>query len=359
MDNSVGKIAISSEYGDCLALNVRLLLALVLIPLTACSSTDERTSGTYGIEARLQGDPSIERTWIEPSHRKIATLASGDEYTLFNPAESWILGDDRIYIWDGGDFKLKAFTPNGALVETYGRGKGDGPGEIEVYRDIGLVRDSLYVLDSQNRRVSFFGRGGRFGRSTQYREGITNIAWAGDSIRYELFRVFGKPLFLRILDLSSGHRTTVSNLLSVNLRSIVFDGVLLVSKRKAIHVPLYFPLLLTFTPGDTTATAHPTPDYGEVPVPESRGSVQQGVIRPPSNSLHVDPTLHKGVLSIQIDSSKDSIAFDLYDAQTMEYMHTVRLPITRSNAKYAYGRGLLVAEQDTTMDVYRVEHPEQ
>ena len=298
---------------------------------------------------------------MEPSYRKIATLASGDEYTLFNPATPWILGDSRIYIWDGGDYKLKAFTPTGRFVGTYGRGKGSGPGEVKVYRNVGLVRDSLYVFDPMNRRLSFFGKDGRFGRSKQYRERVSNVAWAGDSIRYELHGGPGTPPSFNIIDLPSGHRTTVRNLLPEDLHPIVFDGVLFSPKRKAVYVPRYFPLLLTFSPGDTTATAYPTPDYGEVPVPEARrqGSARQGVIRPPTNRLHAKTTLHEGVLSIQTPTAEDSLAFDLYDAQTMEYMHSVRVPITGDRSKYAYGMGLLVAEQDTTMDVYSVEHPEQ
>jgi hypothetical protein len=332
------------------------LFVVVLCLLTACTSNSRTESAPYGLRADLQGTPP-ERTWAEPDFQKTATLSRSKDYTLFNPAYVWILSDRRVYVWDAGDYKLKAFTMVGDYVTAYGEGRGKGPGQVQVYRNVGLRGDSLYVFDPQNRRVLFFGREGAFGRIHQYRAPLGHLAWSGESTRYELYLGPGTPPSLDVTT-ASGRETTLSDLQARDVSSIVFGGFLHATEQRAVYVPYYYPLLLTVAPGDTTANAYPTPDYGDVPIPEPRreGSAGREIVRPPSDRVNRHSTVDGGVLSVQqTTTSKDVIAFDLYDARKMQYMHSVRWPIGNSSAKYAYEAGLLAVERDTTVELYEVE----
>lgn len=323
--------------------------------LIACNSDKESTNTPYGLNADLQGDPP-ERTWTEPDVKKTATLSSGEDYTIFNPASIYLLENDRVYVPDAGDYKLKAFTPEGRYLKAYGEGEGNAPGEVRVYKEVGLWNDSLYVLDSRTRRLSFFGKDTEFGRSEQFQHWVENIAWAADSTRYEWRNPARKTPTLRILP-TSGPSDTLSNIQARDV-TFVFGGRFLGLQRRAVFVPLFYPLLLTFAPGDTVATAHPTPDYGEAPLPEPE-PVGGGRRRPPSPPVHVWPTMQDGVLAVQLPSPpppKDSIRFDLYDSQTFSYMHSVRFPLSNDVAQYAHEDGLLVIERDTTVELYRVEN---
>lgn len=212
-----------------------LLLACAVAVLTACGSRPETVSTPYGQRADLQGDPPT-RTWVEPEFKKTATLTSGEEYALFNPAVIYMPDDGRIYVWDAGDGRLKAFTPDGKYVATYGEGAGEGPGQVQVYRNVGRLGDSLYVLDPQNRRVSFFGMDGGFGRSEQYRDRVHSLAWASDSTKYELY--IGPGLSPRLdITAPSGRQTAVSDLQVRDVSAIVFDGILHATEERAIYVP--------------------------------------------------------------------------------------------------------------------------
>jgi hypothetical protein len=334
-----------------------LLLVVVVGLLAACTSNSTTESTPYGLRADLQGTPP-ERTWVEPTVHKTVTLPSGEDYTLFNPAAVWILRDGRVCVWDAGDYKLKTFTMGGDYVTAYGEGKGQGPGQMRGFRNVGLRKDSLYVHDPLNRRVSFFGKNGKLGRSQQYEDPLGHFAWS-ESTRYELYRGPGVPPSMEITT-ASGRTTRISEVQTQNVSSIVFDGFLhATGQRRAVYAPYYYPLLLTVAPGDTVANAYPTPDYGEAPLPEPRreGSAGQEIVRPPSDKVNWKSELDGGVLSVQqLDVSDEVIAFDLYDIREMQYMHSVRWPLDNASAKYAYEKGLLAVERDTTVDLYKVEH---
>lgn len=334
---------------------LRVFFASTLIFLAACAGSEDSESNPYGLRAELQGDPP-DRTWVEPEFAEMTTLSGGSDYTLFNPAVVWILEDTNVYVWDAGDNRLKKFTPKGKYVTSYGKGDGDGPGAIRIYSYVRLWRDSLYVLGLKNRRGSFFDKDGTFGRSEQYRRPIKGVVWTDKKTRYELYRGPGTSPSLDITT-SSGQQTNISDLLARGVSSIVFAGKLQPGQEQAVHVPYYYPLLLAFSPDDTVATAYPTPDYGDVPIPEpqTEGNASQKMIRPPSQNVHYHSTVSDGVLSVQLPSPADSLKFDLYETREMQYMHSVRLPLEFSSAKYAYGAGLLTIERDTTVELYRVD----
>jgi len=335
-----------------------VVLAFPIVFVYGCASEGESEDHTYGLRVELNGEPP-ERTWVKPDVEKTATLSSGETHTLFNPAAVWILSDGHVYVWDAGDFKLKVFTPEGEYVTAYGEGRGNGPGEVQVYRNLGLHGDSLYVYDPENRRLSLFGPDAAFGRSQQYDEPLAHFAMTDDSTRYELYRGPGTPPSMEVTP-ASGQKTTISDLLIRDVSTIVFGGYLYAVEGKGIYVLDYYPLLLSVSPGDTTLSAHPTPEYGEAPMPEPRieGEGIGRMIRPPSNRLHWLPTVYDEVLSIQRASPEDTIAFDLYDTGEMRYLRSLRLPVKNSHSRFAYGLGLLAVERDTTVVIYRVERPE-
>lgn len=328
--------------------------------LAACTSEDH----PYGLRAELHGDPSIERTWVEPDVRTVAVRSSGEEYTLFHVAAESVERDGRIYVMDVGNSTYKAFTADGTYVATYGEGKGSGPTEFQQLSDLDVWRDSVYLVDARRRKVSVFGKNGGFGRAKQYEKPITEIEWAENSTKY-VHRGLGvvSSVFLRIVP-SSGQAIEVSPPLSGEAHPIVLDGSFRTTEERAIYVPYYLPVLLTFSPDDTTGTAYPTPMYGEVPFPKAnqQGSGMRKTVTPPQRQVHASENLVGGILTIRQhpEVGGDSLAFDLYDAREgMEYMHSARfsLPHDYGLAQYAYTMGLLVTEQDTTVRFYEVDSP--
>lgn len=336
-----------------------LLLALGMAILTACASEDH----SYGVTAELHGDPSIERTWVEPGIRKIAVRSSGEDYTLFNAQGVRVGTDGRVYVLDGGDFTIKAFTPEGTYVATYGEGKGSAPAQLQSFSDVRVWRDSVHVVDSRGRKVAVFAKDGDFGRAVQYEKPISEIAWGGNTKYVQRGLGVVSSVFLSIIP-SSGEALDVSLPLSRDAHPIVFDGSLYATEKQAVFVPYYLPVLLTYLPDDTSGTAYPTPSYGDVPF--QKASQQGGGVRrtvtPPQHSVHMSETFIGGVLTVRQNSvvAGDSLAFDLYDAREgMDYMHSSRfsLPYDYHHAQYAYATGLLVTHRDTSIQFYEVDSP--
>lgn len=339
-----------------------VLLAWVLVFLAACASEDQ----PYGLRAELRGDPSIERTWVNPDVRKVAVRSSGEDYALYNPGPVIVGTDGRIYVGDGGNFTFKAFTPKGRYVATYGEGQGSGPAQFQQFSDLGVWRDSVYVVDRRRRKVSFFGKGGDFGRAEQYKTPVEGIEWTENSTRY-VQRGLGvvSSVFLSIVP-PSGQAVDISLPLARDAHPIVFDGRLFTIEERAVYIPNYLPVLLTFSPEDTTGTTYATPSYGTVPFPEvqQQESEAQKTVYPPRTQVHESSTLLGGVLTVRQRPKVggDNLVFDLYDAgEALKYMHSARflLPHDYDHAQYAYTMGLLVTAQDTTVRFYEVDSPKK
>lgn len=337
-----------------------VFLTWVLVLLVACSSDDH----SYGLRAELRGEPSIKRVWVEPNIRKVAVRSSGENYTLFDASVVFVEKDGRVYVLDAGNFTCKAFTPEGTYVATYGEGKGSAPAQVQQLSDLDVWRDSVYLVDTRRRKVSVFAKDGSFGRAEQYENPIEEIEWAEHSTRY-VHRGLGvvSSVFLSIVP-PSGQAVEVSPPLARDAHPIVLDGHFYTTGERAVYVPNYLPVLLTFSLDDTTGTAYPTPTFSEVPFPEAKqhGSGVRKTVSPPQNWVHGPATMLSEVLTIRQppEVGGDSLAFDLYDTREgLEYMHSARfsLPHDYGHAQYAYARGLLVTEHDTTVRFYKVDSP--
>lgn len=313
----------------------------------------------YGLTAKIHGDRSYERTWVEPEVEKIATLSEGEEYTLFNPQLAFRLSNtEHIYVLDPGDHTVKAFTPTGKYVATYGKGPGRGPGQITMVSDMGVVRDSLvYAVDPRQRRVSLFERNGDFVRTNASETPIARLVWTHDSTEYAATPP-SSPSYLRIKT-PSGRQVTLSSPFSGEVQPIMLDGWLHPLQNRVVHVARYFPVLLTFSPEDTIGLAHPTPDYGR-PRPKAKVEKQGRVVSAPSAHFHGNSALHNGLLSIRVfPPGSDSLSFDVYDANELEYKYSVRLPVERENAIYMPGAGVAATVHKATVNLYEVQPPEE
>ncbi len=349
-------------------MSTRIFIIGVLVLFTACvqgeeySSTERDESSVQGVEmgddyaltTQIRGERFFTRKWTRPDIEKVASLSEGKNYTLFTPRPGEVSEDGRIYIYDYGDYTVKTFTRRGKYVTTYGYGRGQGPGEMTMMTDVGVWRDSLvYVVDPRQSRVSFFDENGEFVWSELYETRVARLALTEDSTAFEATPP-SVPSFMTIT-FPSGRQTVISQLFSRDVHPIMLDGSFHTLNNRLLYVPLYFPILLSFSAEDTVGIAHPTPDYGQPrPRPQTRNEENQ--VSAPSTRFHWRVTHQDSVLSVEIPNSNvDSLQFDLYDTREMEYMHSVRLPIDESGAHYAYGTGTLVTHEDASINIYEVQ----
>jgi len=88
------------------------------------------------------------------------------------------LPDGRIAIGNEGSLEIKVFGVDGAHLESLG-GEGEGPGEFSSVMLIGLLGDTLVVLDRRLRRVSLVHPDEGFVRSSTVAEPVAEFLLGG------------------------------------------------------------------------------------------------------------------------------------------------------------------------------------
>ncbi|MFN8526069.1 MAG: 6-bladed beta-propeller [Chloroflexota bacterium] len=77
--------------------------------------------------------------------------------------------DGKLYVADVGRHQVLVMSPAGEILRVLGSGKGQGPGEMQFPNGVWASRlsDSVFVVDSNNRRIQVFDTGGHLLRTLQ------------------------------------------------------------------------------------------------------------------------------------------------------------------------------------------------
>lgn len=121
---------------------MRSLHLLLVVPLLACAGGD---ASRAALEAN--------RLALEPELR----IGSIDEpgTILTRVRDLAVAPDGRIYTLHRQEALLRVFDAEGEFVRTIGR-RGEGPGEFDGLSSMGIIGDTLWVLDTGTYRFSFF-----------------------------------------------------------------------------------------------------------------------------------------------------------------------------------------------------------
>lgn len=132
-----------------------LLRALPLAVVVACADSSGGTD-------RALPEPIWQ---VEP----LARIGSLDDpaQSLTSIGQVVIGPEAQLFVSQPMDARLLIFDSAGALQASLG-GRGQGPGEFQTLRSIGLLGDTLYASDQRLGRVSFFSLGGEFRESTPW-----------------------------------------------------------------------------------------------------------------------------------------------------------------------------------------------
>lgn len=142
-----------------LSLAVTLLVTLFL---PACSSdaanrpqaTMRDSVGVVIVENRSpwSGEGGGWSIAAEPS-LSIGTVQGEDAYQLFGVAGAHRFPDGRIVVVNAGSREVRVFGPDGTHLRSFGR-RGAGPEEFEIPVLVGVVGDTLLVVDAPQHRLT-------------------------------------------------------------------------------------------------------------------------------------------------------------------------------------------------------------
>ncbi|MFB6098946.1 MAG: 6-bladed beta-propeller [Salinibacter sp.] len=125
-------------------------IVLGALLLLGCGESDSASGGGWTVQ---EGALTLERDLL---------VSEGESFYFGTILDVTPAADGRIYVADDEAGHIKVLAPTGTLVDTLGR-KGEGPGEFQRLNQVVVRRgDSLFVLDSQRRRVSVFSPSGTF-----------------------------------------------------------------------------------------------------------------------------------------------------------------------------------------------------
>lgn len=238
---------------------------------------------------------------------------------------------DLFYISDFGDMKIKRFDTKGRFVDSFGKGEGRGPGEFTLILGYTLIDDVLYVQDARKFEVlRFDNSSGEYINSFKIEYQPHRLISVGDNLvaqalfEEHLFQVHNKKGEL-LSNFGSLIEDQVKNSLSVQ-----GEMVPLPNGDSFVFVPAKASYILYFNlKGDQVRTVI-TPDRIRFPETEYRESGDVQTFRAASPDKEVDDIkvhdVRLYVLLNENDSEANSIV-DIYNLETGEYIHSIRLPV--------------------------------
>ncbi len=130
--------------------------SLELIRITACVSA--LATAPSQVETQTRPERSILQA------REVLRIGAGSavpDWQAFTQEPELLLDDvGRLYVMPtADDQRVRVIDRTGEFMWYVGRA-GEGPGEFRNLARMGLVRDTLWVMDGMSLRVSFFGPGG-------------------------------------------------------------------------------------------------------------------------------------------------------------------------------------------------------
>ncbi len=67
--------------------------------------------------------------------------------------------DGNVYVFESTDMQIRVYSPEGRLIRRLG-GRGEGPGEFQMWPRFGVLGDTVWAVETSSRRVSLFLRDG-------------------------------------------------------------------------------------------------------------------------------------------------------------------------------------------------------
>lgn len=129
-------------------MNARRTLGLLALVITACGGPTASSGTDIADLPLLQVDEEMRLGSVE------------DPEAGFTRIEDVAVDTDgRVYVLEAGEQEVRVLRPNGSVERRMGR-EGDGPGEFRSAHALGVVGDTVWVLDARPDRITLFDRAG-------------------------------------------------------------------------------------------------------------------------------------------------------------------------------------------------------
>jgi hypothetical protein len=275
--------------------------------------------------------------------------ASGE--ALLNPLQAMAGPDGSLYVMDYGDLTIKQFSPAGAPVQKFGRGRGQGPGEFLNPTDFYVGRaGEVRVLDPAQGRIQVFDARARPTITIPLEEPALRVAVHDDGRYVALVtqeRMFQS--FTASGQSAGGFGVLVPDQME---RAVVLQGELEATRDGGVvYAPLRGGYLARFSSAGElvyyreTVESHPYPDMttredgGRVVVPGALEKLSAVSASVQGDTLFV-------LTAAQVEGKRRAV-IDVYDVETGTYHYSFVSPQRGARAIHVSPRYLYVTSDST------------
>lgn len=282
-------------------------------------------------EYTAQPQARSERAWRAISGERIWVIGDEESEILYQPA--LLKADKRgnLYLVDYGDFKVKMYSPDGAMLRTFGTGRGKGPGELLNPTDFSVTETGeLWVLDDRNARITVYRADGSIHTHVPVLGLPSRIALLGNGTRFvlcpspsrreNLFELFSKN--------GQSVRTFGKFIADQAKYSIALDGWVIESKpSEVVYAFMRAGYIVSFDSTGRLRYYRETID--QVPFPQVRESGRSVSLLPdaPLSALSINIEGEELYLLSHIASFAAKVGvIDVYSSHDGSYLYSFKLP---------------------------------
>lgn len=340
-----------------------LVGAIILGVLIGSLGMTEPTRETVKpLQGPLQADPqeATTRSWRDILGPKVLTVGLQNEDMLFNPSYTRVSPQGNLFVLDRGDQRIKKYSgQDGTLLQEFGNGRGEGPGEFQMITDMMVTpSERVLVCDSENGRITVFGPSGQIEHEITPPTPPYRMAFVADPEQ----RLIVLPLYpvdelFDVYDLDGNLHHEFGLFIEDQTRnSLILDGKLHGHGDGFVYTPLRIGWLASFTADGTAQYFRETIET--VPIPEVVRSGDMAYVDrdAPTLAYTVNPAGDEVLVTSSIDSSGHSIrVLDVYSHADGDYLYSSKIP-SRARSVHA-DEDRIYAVIDTTVSVWTRRSP--
>ena len=310
------------------------LTCILLIALAACSNSErldenQALSQIEGFPFPIHVQESTDREWREVGLEAIAVIGASEEQLLYQASSIAGTKDGSSYILDYSDMMVKQFNAAGSLVQTYGNGRGEGPGEFVNPMPTSIdAEGNIVVPDAVRRSVIRFGPGGELLETARldfqpFRMALT------DAGRY-YFVLSGSLRDEHMFGTTQGLGQALHTFGTSDLEPLGLGGQITTVDDDMIYSPSNYGFIARFSPSGDIVYARETLDLMEPPTFETIDVMGMTGLRfksrPPGKYIlaYFDGYLY--MESRVLSAERESTVMDVFDADDGSYSYSFEIP---------------------------------
>lgn len=330
----------------------------LLLALAACSSSEQQDenpalSQIEGFPFPIHVKESTAREWPEVGLETVTVIGAKEEQMLYRATSiaGTVYGES--YISDYSDLVVKHFDAAGNLVQTYGHGGGEGPGEFGNPMPPSIDADgNVVVPDAGRRSVTKFGSEGEVLETSRLDFPLFRMTFTDEGHYY--FMLSSAARGDHMFGSTQGLGQPLQTFGKSDLESLGLGGEITTVGDDLIYSPTYFRFIARFSPSGDVVYAWETMDQVEPPTFETLEALGMVGLRFKSRTpakyilAYFDGRLY--MESRVLSAERESTVIDVFDATDGSYIYPFDIPNRWSDIDIA--GNCLFALRDTLGTVF-------